>query len=140
MSFSKRLVELKGDLTHKAYAQKLGVSEALLRKYMNGSDPSLSKAAQIADKTGKSLNWLALGNDSPSPINKAIDLSCLEDAMVTVEQVSRRNGFKLTSSQVAKLTITSYEYMKSINKEPTAIVDQEALENFIVHLSRMYII
>lgn len=58
-AIGERLSILIGDQSTSAFARKVGLSESLIRKYLKGSDPSLSKAKQIAQRTGVSLNWLA---------------------------------------------------------------------------------
>jgi transcriptional regulator with XRE-family HTH domain len=144
MSFSNRLLTFKNGLTHKAFAKKLGVSDALLRKYINGSDPSLSKAMQIAERTGSSLTWLASGKEKkatiPHSADVEINLSTLEHAIVTVSHVDYEHKLNLTHEQKAKLIITSYEYIKSTQQSDNTLLDKTASERFIYHLSKMYIL
>jgi len=56
-----RIRQLMNDNSVSAFARKTGLSESLVRKYLNGSDPSLSRAQQIAEKNNVSLSWLATG-------------------------------------------------------------------------------
>lgn len=63
--FTNRLRLIIGNKTVSAFARNVGLSESLIRKYLKGSDPSLSKAQQIASSAGCSLNWLANGEGSP---------------------------------------------------------------------------
>lgn len=65
--FSERLRLLIGDQSNSAFARKVGLSESLIRKYLKGSEPSLSKAWQIARLTGASLYWLAGAPDPDAP-------------------------------------------------------------------------
>ncbi|NLS59880.1 XRE family transcriptional regulator, partial [Vibrio aestuarianus subsp. francensis] len=48
MSFSTRLQELIGEESISGFARRVELSEGLIRKYLRGSEPSLSKANQIA--------------------------------------------------------------------------------------------
>jgi phage repressor protein C with HTH and peptisase S24 domain len=61
-AFAKRLRELIGE--HKsinAAAARWGISNSLLRKYLEGTVPGLDKAARIAEVHSVSLRWLASG-------------------------------------------------------------------------------
>lgn len=57
--FSERLRLLIDEQSTSAFARQVGLSESLIRKYLKGSEPSLSKAWQIARRTNTSLYWLA---------------------------------------------------------------------------------
>lgn len=65
-TFGDRLRLLVGDQSTSAFARQVGLSESLVRKYIKGSEPSLSKAWQIAYHTQTSLYWLA-GAPEPEP-------------------------------------------------------------------------
>jgi len=66
MSFAQRLASLIGQESVSGFARRVDLSEALIRKYLKGTEPSLSKANQIAtiftDKQKSSmsrhLKWL----------------------------------------------------------------------------------
>lgn len=59
MSFATRLQELIGEESISGFARRVEMSEGLIRKYLKGSEPSLSKANQIAMRANCSLEWLA---------------------------------------------------------------------------------
>ncbi|MFL9593804.1 XRE family transcriptional regulator [Aeromonas schubertii] len=59
--FAERLVALIGEGSISAFARKVGLSEALIRKYLKGAEPGLAKANQIAMGANCSLEWLATG-------------------------------------------------------------------------------
>lgn len=44
-----------------AFARKVGLSEALIRKYLKGAEPGLARANRIAMGANCSLEWLATG-------------------------------------------------------------------------------
>lgn len=46
MSFSERLKSLIGEESVSGFARRVDISEALIRKYLKGSEPSFSKATQ----------------------------------------------------------------------------------------------
>ncbi|MBC8674027.1 helix-turn-helix transcriptional regulator [Aeromonas hydrophila] len=59
--FAERLQSLIGTGSISAFARKVGLSEALIRKYLKGAEPGLGKANQIAMAANCSLEWLATG-------------------------------------------------------------------------------
>ncbi|AIL73082.1 hypothetical protein VV93_v1c40260 [Vibrio vulnificus] len=61
MSFAQRLASLIGQESVSGFARRVDLSEALIRKYLKGTEPSLSKANQIAMRANCSLEWLATG-------------------------------------------------------------------------------
>ncbi len=63
-SFQNRLRSLIGNQTVSGFAREVGLSESLIRKYLQGSEPTLSKARQIARNCDVSIDWLA--GDQPT--------------------------------------------------------------------------
>ena len=59
--FAERLQSLIGEMSVSAFARKVGLSEALIRKYLKGAEPGLTRANQIAMGANCSLEWLATG-------------------------------------------------------------------------------
>lgn len=59
--FSNRLKLALGGESINSFANRCGVSESLLRKYLSGSCPGLDKAAGIAKAAGVDIGWLATG-------------------------------------------------------------------------------
>lgn len=58
---SARLAILIGDESVSSFALKCGISESLVRKYLQGSIPGADKLVQVARGAGASLEWLATG-------------------------------------------------------------------------------
>jgi transcriptional regulator with XRE-family HTH domain len=56
-----RLVELIGSHSVSSFARKTGLSDPLMRKYLNGALPNTGNLVQIADACGVSVDWLAAG-------------------------------------------------------------------------------
>lgn len=65
-SFALRLKQLIKGQSLSAFARQVGLGESLLRSYLKGTEPSLSKAMQISQGTGTSLQWLATGLGDPT--------------------------------------------------------------------------
>lgn len=64
MRFPERLKYSIGDLSVRAFAQKCGLSESGLRKYISGETyPPLDKLIAIAEASGVSFDWLCSGLD-----------------------------------------------------------------------------
>ncbi|TBH56848.1 helix-turn-helix transcriptional regulator [Rhizobium leguminosarum] len=59
MGFSDRLKELQGDLRDADFARKTGVSVQTLKRYEEGSSPSIDIARKIAEACEVSLDWLS---------------------------------------------------------------------------------
>ncbi|MGL4764377.1 MAG: XRE family transcriptional regulator [Aeromonas sp.] len=59
--FAERLQSLIREGSISAFARKVGLSEALIRKYLKGAEPGLARANQIAMGANCSLEWLATG-------------------------------------------------------------------------------
>jgi phage repressor protein C with HTH and peptisase S24 domain len=72
-TISARLDELRGDLSYKAFAESVGISESGMRKYFPPylSMPTLDKALRIARTYGVNLEWLATGEGPKHPGGKA---------------------------------------------------------------------
>jgi hypothetical protein len=59
--FSSRLRCLIGDASISAFGRKVDIGESLIRKYLKGSDPGLSKVVKVAAACEVDIRWLALG-------------------------------------------------------------------------------
>lgn len=62
-----RLELLKSKQAVNAFAQKCGVSESLMRKYLAGSIPGADKLVQLARANGVHIAWLAAGEGPMRP-------------------------------------------------------------------------
>lgn len=82
-TFSDRFKLVLGNASVNSFAQKCGVSESLLRKYLSGSCPGLDKAASIAEAAGVDLTWLATGHGMmrPAAVSATTESSPLQPGM-----------------------------------------------------------
>jgi phage repressor protein C with HTH and peptisase S24 domain len=65
-AFIDRLARALGETPQAQIARKAGVSTSVMTRYMNGSEPSLFRAARLAEALGVSLQWLATGQGQPN--------------------------------------------------------------------------
>lgn len=73
--FTKRLRELIADFDPKsdrAFARRAGIGPTNLQNYLNGALPRADKAAQIADATGVSIEWLITGRGEKYPRSSSV--------------------------------------------------------------------
>ena len=81
--FGRRLLEACQSLgveSQKDMVKALGVSPGMFTCYKNGEKmPSMSKAVEIAEKTGVTVEWLLTGREPKHPIDpdNYIDISDL---------------------------------------------------------------
>jgi len=64
---AERIKAAIGDEPVAAFARRCGFGESLLRKYLQGSEPSATNLAKIADAAGVTLDWLATGRGPRRP-------------------------------------------------------------------------
>ena len=131
--FSGRLRELIGDTPVAAFARRVGISEALIRKYLGGSEPGLSKANQIARAANCSLEWLATGAGYRYRQAEVVDMAALEVAIrLTVRQLGGRE-ISVTDEAAMKLIVALYQYLRT-TKAADGGFDLAAAESFAGYL------
>ncbi|QSI78383.1 MULTISPECIES: helix-turn-helix transcriptional regulator [Niveibacterium] len=131
--FAARLRELIGDTPVAAFARRVGVSEALIRKYLAGSEPGLAKANQIARAANCSLEWLATGAGYRYRQAEVVDMAALEHAVrLTVKQLGARE-ISVTDEAAMKLIVALYQYLRT-TKSPDGGFDVAAAESFASYL------
>ncbi|ELY1988958.1 prophage transcriptional regulator [Vibrio harveyi] len=60
ITFSNRLKELKGETSGRKFAEKCGISHAVMGKYLNGtSSPTLDSLIKISQATNVNIDWLS---------------------------------------------------------------------------------
>ena len=109
--FALRLKELIGERTVSAFARQVGMSESLIRKYLSGSEPSLTRAAQIADKTNSSLYWLATGLGNRPEVIAQVDDDVLQNALSLALELAKNRETTLENPKIMKLVFVLYHHM-----------------------------
>lgn len=126
MSFSTRLKTLIGSESISGFARRVNISESLIRKYLKGSEPSLSKANQIAMRANCSLEWLATGCGYLYRQAEVVDMEACAVAHRFV------TGQEMTDEQYHQLQqmIAGYQYLRT-HKKPDGYLDQTAMAAFL---------
>lgn len=126
MSFAQRLKSLIGEESVNGFARRVDVSEALLRKYLKGSEPSLSKANQIAMKANCSLEWLATGCGYLYRQAEVVDRPALYAAYEHI------NEKKIDSDEAENLLkiVTGYQFLRT-HKKADGYLDINGMATFL---------
>ncbi|MDV5167780.1 XRE family transcriptional regulator [Photobacterium rosenbergii] len=126
MSFSTRLKTLIGEESISGFARRVDISEALIRKYLKGSEPSLAKANQIAMRANCSLEWLATGCGYLYRQAEVVDKSALNAAFEHV------NDKKISDTEAENLLkiVTGYQYLRA-HKKSDGYLDISGMATFL---------
>ncbi|MCG6305229.1 XRE family transcriptional regulator [Vibrio vulnificus] len=126
MSFAQRLASLIGQESVSGFARRVDLSEALIRKYLKGTEPSLSKANQIAMRANCSLEWLATGCGYLYRQAEVVDEQAFKKAYQYV------TGQKLNEQEWPnqQQIIAGYQYLRA-HKKADVFLDQEGMAAFI---------
>lgn len=65
--FIQRLRRIIGERSVHRFAREAGLSDSLMRKYLNGSYPGLDRLVRLAEAGGVSVQWLATGQETGFP-------------------------------------------------------------------------
>ncbi|MDX1300998.1 XRE family transcriptional regulator [Photobacterium sp.] len=112
MAFAERLKILIGEESISGFARRVELSEALIRKYLKGSEPGLSKANQIAMKANCSLEWLATGCGYLYRHAEVVDKEALKAAYQAISEQS------LSELQLGELVrmVSGYQFLRKTKK------------------------
>ncbi|WP_136486901.1 helix-turn-helix transcriptional regulator [Vibrio sp. H11] len=126
MSFANRLQTLIGAESISGFARRVDISEALIRKYLKGSEPSLSKANQIAMRANCSLEWLATGCGYLYRQAEVVDMEAcvLAHTFVTGQELSPNQQDQLQQ------VIAGYQYLRA-HKKADGYLDETAMAAFL---------
>lgn len=116
MSFADRLRELIGASSVSAFARRVELGESLIRKYLKGSEPTLSRANQIAEVTGCSLEWLATGRGTPDYPVDAVDLVAMKAAILIMRQEAGLEVEEVPEDDGLIRTVAVYQYLR-VNRQ-----------------------
>ncbi|PFG58389.1 hypothetical protein ATG66_0939 [Vibrio sp. ES.051] len=126
MSFAHRLATLIGEESISGFARRVDVSEALVRKYLKGSEPSLTKANQIAMRANCSLEWLATGCGYLYRRAEVVDMEAYK---LSFQHVMNQSITKDDEESHRKL-IAGYQYLRA-HKKSDGFLDESAMVTFL---------
>ncbi|ELX7500301.1 XRE family transcriptional regulator [Vibrio fluvialis] len=126
MSFATRLQELIGEESISGFARRVEMSEGLIRKYLKGSEPSLSKANQIAMRANCSLEWLATGCGYLYRQAEVVDM----DAYALAHRYVTGNVLSSSVQEQQRLIISGYQYLRA-HKKADGYLDETAMAAFL---------
>ncbi len=124
MSFSERLKTLIGEESISGFARRVDISEALIRKYLKGSEPSLSKANQIAMRANCSLEWLATGCGYLYRQAEVVDMDAYEIVYRYL------HGEAPDDQETHRMLISGYQYLRA-HKKADGFLDEAAMIAFL---------
>ncbi|MES2934797.1 MAG: helix-turn-helix transcriptional regulator [Pseudomonadota bacterium] len=135
-TFADRLAVLIGDSSVSAFARKVGLGEGLIRRYLQGSEPGLSKAERISKATNCSLEWLATGAGFRFQSAEGVDMAALEGAIKLASQVIGAVNLAVNLGKSMKLVVASYQYLRA-TKRPDGSFDEAAGLDFTNYVADM---
>ncbi|HHG3184695.1 TPA: XRE family transcriptional regulator [Vibrio parahaemolyticus] len=133
MSFAQRLATLIGEESISGFARRVDVSEALIRKYLKGSEPSLTKANQIAMRANCSLEWLATGCGYLYRRAEVVDMDAYKLAFQHVmneELTEDKEELTEDKEELHRKLIAGYQYLRA-HKKADGFLDESAMATFL---------
>lgn len=131
-TFAERLDTLRGEASVSAFARKVGLSESLIRKYLKGSEPSLSRADQIARRANVSLEWLATGCGYMYRQAEVVDQPALALADELVSQALSSQSLTPPTLERMTLVVSVYQFLRT-HKKTDGYLDQTGGRQFALH-------
>lgn len=135
-SFADRLRELIGEQSVSAFARKVELSEGLIRKYLSSSEPSLSKANQIAHKANCSLEWLATGAGFRFGRAELVDMGALEHAIRITLDIAGAADLSIADEKSMKMVVALYQYLRA-TKQGDSGYDLEGARSLASYVAGM---
>lgn len=134
-TFADRLRELIGEQPVSAFARKVDLSEGLIRKYLAGSEPGLSRANQIARATNTSLEWLATGAGFRFGRAELVDMGALERAIgITLSLGSSEPS--IANEKSMKMVVALYQYLRA-TRQGEASYDSDGARSLADYIAGM---
>lgn len=129
--FAERLQSLIGVMSVSAFARKVGLSEALIRKYLKGAEPGLARANQIAMGANCSLEWLATGCGYLYRQAEVVDREALAAAQLLLGE--QQPGVGLPDEEALATLLAYYQFLRT-HKKADGFLDLALAREFGRHL------
>jgi transcriptional regulator with XRE-family HTH domain len=120
-SFSERFSSLRypGE-TQKEFADRLGITQASISRYLRGQHPDRESLQKIGDATGVSVDWMLTGKEP--------------EITPEVDNIIRKVGARMTKPEEdkewAEIALTYFDEMKGLSGEE---------KEYIKHIIRDYV-
>lgn len=131
-TFAARLRILVAETSVSAFARKVGLSESLIRKYLKGTEPSLSRADLIARRANVSLEWLATGCGYQYRQAEVVDQAALRVANQIARQRLNADARELDETQRLTLLVSIYQFLRA-HKKADGYLDESGARQFAGH-------
>ncbi|PTS76118.1 transcriptional regulator [Aeromonas sp. HMWF036] len=129
--FAERLQSLIGEMSVSAFARKVGLSEALIRKYLKGAEPGLARANQIAMGANCSLEWLATGCGYLYRQAEVVDREALAAAQQLLGE--QQPGVGWPDEETLVTLLAYYQFLRT-HKKADGFLDLALAREFGRHL------
>lgn len=129
--FAERLQSLIGEGSISAFARKVGLSEALIRKYLKGAEPGLARANQIAMGANCSLEWLATGCGYLYRQAEVVDREALGAAQQLLQE--QQPEAVLPDEEALVILLAYYQFLRT-HKKRDGFLDLALAREFGRHI------
>ncbi|WP_421224516.1 XRE family transcriptional regulator [Aeromonas jandaei] len=129
--FAERLQSLIGEGSISAFARKVGLSEALIRKYLKGAEPGLARANQIAMGANCSLEWLATGCGYLYRQAEVVDREALGAAQQLLQELQPE--VVLPDEEALVILLAYYQFLRT-HKKGDGFLDLALAREFGRHI------
>ncbi|MBL0610376.1 XRE family transcriptional regulator [Aeromonas jandaei] len=129
--FAERLQSLIGEGSISAFARKVGLSEALIRKYLKGAEPGLARANQIAMGANCSLEWLATGCGYLYRQAEVVDREALGAAQQLLQE--QQPEVVLPDEEALVILLAYYQFLRT-HKKGDGFLDLALAREFGRHI------
>lgn len=129
--FAERLQSLIGEGSISAFARKVGLSEALIRKYLKGAEPGVARANQIAMGANCSLEWLATGCGYLYRQAEVVDREALGAAQQLLQE--QQPEVVLPDEEALVILLAYYQFLRT-HKKGDGFLDLALAREFGRHI------
>ncbi|MHC9246137.1 XRE family transcriptional regulator [Aeromonas jandaei] len=129
--FAERLQSLIGEGSISAFARRVGLSEALIRKYLKGAEPGLARANQIAMGANCSLEWLATGCGYLYRQAEVVDREALGAAQQLLQE--QQPEAVLPDEEALVILLAYYQFLRT-HKKGDGFLDLALAREFGRHI------
>lgn len=134
--FKMRLKSIIGDMTVREFSRRCNLSDKTLRDYMLGNSyPTLDRLGLIAQASGKTLSWLATGEEpqektlssDTEPQDQAlipVDRELLQTSIEAIELLCEKKRLRMSAEKKAKVIALVYTISLEDKKPDESVIYQ----------------